>query len=29
MSVYPTFDMYQERAGARRIPVMVLTPGLP
>ena len=29
MSIYPTFDSYQERAGARGIPVMVLTPGLP
>jgi deazaflavin-dependent oxidoreductase (nitroreductase family) len=28
MSVYPTFDMYQERTGGRRVPVMVLTPGL-
>jgi deazaflavin-dependent oxidoreductase (nitroreductase family) len=27
MSVYPTFDMYQERTGGRRVPVMVLTPG--
>ncbi len=26
MNTYPTFDMYQERAGRRRIPVMVLTP---
>ena len=25
MSVYPTFDRYQERTGGRRIPVMVLT----
>lgn len=29
MSVYPTFDMYQERTGGRRVPVMVLTPGFP
>jgi len=27
MSIYPTFDMYQERTGGRRVPVMVLTPG--
>ena len=25
MSVYPTFDKYQARAGGRRVPVMVLT----
>lgn len=25
MSVYPTFDRYQERAGRRRVPVVVLT----
>jgi hypothetical protein len=25
-SVYPTFDMCQERTGGRRVPVMVPTP---
>ena len=30
MSAYPTYDRYQERAGRRRIPVVVLTlPGRP
>ena len=28
MSIYPTFDLYQKRAGVRRIPVMVLARGL-
>lgn len=26
MSIYPTFDRYQDRTGGRRIPVMVLVP---